>query len=291
MAGERGLDADLGRLEVADLAHHDDVGVLAQEGAQRGREVEADLVVHLHLVDAHQVELDGVLGGRDVGAHLVQLGERRVERGGLAAAGRPGHQHHPERLVDGVLEVLEGRLLEAELGHVELEVRLVEQTEHHLLAEHGGQDGDTEVHILVAAELHLDAAVLRQAALGDVELRHHLDARRERVLQPERRLHDLVEHAVDAEADAEHLLVGLDVHVARPLADGVGQERVHQADDGRLFRRSLELLQVDLVLALHQLDRLVAELREHLVVVGLAVVIALDGVLDDGGRGDRDLGT
>ena len=84
----------------------------------------------------------------------------------------------------------------------------------------------------------------------------------------QRRLHDLVEHAVDAEADAEHLLVRLDVDVARALADGVGQERVHQADDRRLLGGALELLEVDLVLVADDLDVLVAELREHLVVVG-----------------------
>jgi hypothetical protein len=52
VARERRLDGDLGGLEVADLTDHDDVGVLPQEGAQRGREVQADVVVHLHLVDA-----------------------------------------------------------------------------------------------------------------------------------------------------------------------------------------------------------------------------------------------
>ena len=66
VAGERGLDRDLGGLEVADLADHDDVRVLPQERAQRGREVQADLVVHLHLVDAVQVVLDRILGGADV---------------------------------------------------------------------------------------------------------------------------------------------------------------------------------------------------------------------------------
>ena len=35
--GERGLDRDLGGLEVADLADHDDVRVLPQEGAQAHR--------------------------------------------------------------------------------------------------------------------------------------------------------------------------------------------------------------------------------------------------------------
>ena len=34
VAGERGLDGDLGRLEVADLADHDDVGILADDVAQ-----------------------------------------------------------------------------------------------------------------------------------------------------------------------------------------------------------------------------------------------------------------
>ena len=52
VAGERGLDRDLGGLEVANLADHDDVRVLPQERAQRGREVEPDVLVHLHLVDA-----------------------------------------------------------------------------------------------------------------------------------------------------------------------------------------------------------------------------------------------
>ena len=42
VAGERRLDGDLRRLEVADFADEDDVGVLAQEAAQRGGEVEAD---------------------------------------------------------------------------------------------------------------------------------------------------------------------------------------------------------------------------------------------------------
>ena len=68
VAGERRLDGDLGGLEVADLADHDDVGILAQEGAQGVGEVEPDVLVDLHLVDADQVVLDGILGGGDVRA-------------------------------------------------------------------------------------------------------------------------------------------------------------------------------------------------------------------------------
>ena len=215
VAGERGLDGDLRGLEVANLTDHDDVGVLTQEGAQRRGEVQADVLVHLDLVDAAEVELDGILGGGEVLADLVELRERRVERGRLTRTGGPGDQHHAEGLVDRLLEVVELRLLEAELGHVELQVRLVEETQHDLLAEERRQDGDAEVHLAAPPDLQLDAAVLGQAALGDVELRHDLDARGDRVLELHRRLHDLVEHAVDAVADAERLLVGLDVDVRR----------------------------------------------------------------------------
>ena len=40
MAGERGADGDLGGLRVADFADHDDVRILAQDGAQAGGESE-----------------------------------------------------------------------------------------------------------------------------------------------------------------------------------------------------------------------------------------------------------
>jgi len=38
VAGERGLDADLRRFKVANLAHEDDVGILTKEGAKGGGE-------------------------------------------------------------------------------------------------------------------------------------------------------------------------------------------------------------------------------------------------------------
>ena len=49
MAGERCLHRDLRGLEVADLADHDDVGILAQDRAQRAREVELDPRIDLRL--------------------------------------------------------------------------------------------------------------------------------------------------------------------------------------------------------------------------------------------------
>ena len=72
MAGERRLDGDLRRLEVADFADQNDVRVLAQERPQGGGEVQADGLFHLHLIDALEVEFDRVFCRHDVGFRRVQ---------------------------------------------------------------------------------------------------------------------------------------------------------------------------------------------------------------------------
>ena len=77
VAGQRGLDRDFGGFKVSNFADQDDVGILPQEGAQGGGEVQADLLLHLHLVDALQLELDRILGRHDVGVGLYSGGQSR----------------------------------------------------------------------------------------------------------------------------------------------------------------------------------------------------------------------
>ena len=58
-------------------------------------------------------------------------------------------------------------------------LRGIENTHHDLLAEQRGAGAHAEVDGAVLRQLHLDAAVLRDAPLGDVESRHDLQARRQ----------------------------------------------------------------------------------------------------------------
>ena len=58
VARERRLQRDLRGLGVADLADHDDVGVLPQDVAQRLGEAEADLRLHGDLVERVDDDLD-----------------------------------------------------------------------------------------------------------------------------------------------------------------------------------------------------------------------------------------
>ena len=72
VTGECGFDGDLRRFKVANLTDQNDVGILAQEGAKSGGEVQPDLFFHLHLVDARQIELDRVFRRHDIGVDCIQ---------------------------------------------------------------------------------------------------------------------------------------------------------------------------------------------------------------------------
>ena len=129
----------------------------------------------------------------------------------------------------------------------------------------------------VVREANLDAAVLRQPLLGDVELRHDLDARGDRVAHLHRRRHDVVEDAVHAVPDAEFLFVRLDVNVARALLDGRHQHDVHELDDRRFAALPLQRLGADLLHVLEDFDivragerHLLDGLRRHLERAGAA---------------------
>ena len=84
---------------------------------------------------------------------------------------------------------------------VERDDRAVEHPHDDALAEHRGQHGDAQVDRM-AADGQLDAAVLRQAPLGDVEVGHDLDAGGDGEGQVARRRHHFIQHAVGLDANA-----------------------------------------------------------------------------------------
>ncbi len=130
MAGERGLHRDVRGFVIADLTHEDDVGVLAQQGAQGGGERHADFFVRLRLSDAVEVVLDGVFDGRDVELLLVERAEGGVERRRFTRAGRTGDEDDAVGFVDLVLPDGEGVVVEAELVERDVDAAGVEDTHH-----------------------------------------------------------------------------------------------------------------------------------------------------------------
>ena len=213
-------------------------------------ERQADAVAHLHLVDARQVELDRVLGGHDVHAGLVELRERRVERVGLAAAGRAGDEHHAPRLANRAHRT--SRAPSASNPSCVMSSRSalgVEQPEHDLFAEERRQHRDTEVDVAAACRGRSKRALMRPScgsrfsAMSSRAMIFTRETIASRIL--ERRRHHRLQHAVDAEPDPHLLFVRLDVDVARALLNRRQHQRVDEPDDRRFAALPLERGGVD----------------------------------------------
>ena len=101
VAGLRRRQRNPHRLRVAHFADDDDVGRLANGGTQRGREVgrvDADLDLLDQAAAVRVLVFDRVLDGDDVAlVALVDRGDQRRQRRGLARAGGPADQHEAAR--------------------------------------------------------------------------------------------------------------------------------------------------------------------------------------------------
>ena len=221
---------------VADFADHDDVGVLAQDGAQGLGKVQIDLGVDLGLAHTGQLVFDRVFHRHDVAVRRVQPLQRRIQRGGFARTGGAGHQHNAVRLGNQVFKALQGGALHANRLQRQARAAFVEQAQHGALAMGAGQGGDTHIDGALA-QAQRDAPVLGQAFFGDVEQGHDLQARDQRGVQSAVGLHHLAQAAIDAKAHAGVALKGFNVDVAGAVARGLRQQSVEHADDGRVVGR------------------------------------------------------
>ena len=215
---------------------------MTQDRAKAGGEGESDVGLHLDLSDAGKLDFHRVFDGDDVLVGGVDLGERCVERRGLAATGGAGDQQDAVRPGDQLLEHAEQFVVEADALQVLEVLGSWQQTHDHAFAV-GNGDG-REAHVVVAArDLEPDATVLGQALLGDVETPHDLDARHDAgVERAGQGLHGLVEQVVDAKAHTDLALEGLDVYVAGAFLHRVLEQRVHQLDDRGVVGRFQQVL-------------------------------------------------
>ena len=138
--------------------------------------------------------------------------ERRVERRRFARAGRPGDEHGAVGLVHRPLEALPLLVGQPELVELHHDRVLVEDAHHDRLAVYARQRHDSQVDVS-AVDLQPDAAVLRQAPLGDVQVGHDLHARdHPRGCSPWNR-RDVLQDAVDAEAHTQLVPIGSEMDV------------------------------------------------------------------------------
>src|SRR5262245_26387254 len=192
--------------------------------------------MNLDLADARLLIFDRVLDGDDLGGFVLDFIQSGVERGAFAGASRTGYENDAVRPIDELLEYFVGVIEHADVGQVEHHARLVQETHDDAFAVNHRNDRNANVDFVVF-HAHLDAAVLRQAFLGNVKPGHDLDAADDGGLKSIdfRRQGLRLQNAVDAVADAKRVLFGLDVNVAGSLIGGFDQDFVDQLHHRRFL--------------------------------------------------------
>ena len=109
-----------------------------------------------------------------------------------------------------------------------------QNTQNGLLAKDRRQDRNTDVDVGAGLEACAEVAVLRDAVLGNVKVRHDFDTRDQRLVQSTLQRHVVNNDAVDAHTDLRLALERLDVNIRRRRRDGTLHEAVQQTDDGRV---------------------------------------------------------
>ena len=175
MPRERSLDRDLRRLQIARLADHDAVRILAQERAEDARERQPDRFIHRHLNDPFQIVLDRLFRGQEFRIDRVDLAQTGIKRRCFSRAGGAGDDEDAVRTLDHIENEIVDVIGHAERAEIEVHGRAIEHAQDDALAELRRQSGDAHVDH-AAGDVLLNAAVLREPALGDVHVRHHLHA-------------------------------------------------------------------------------------------------------------------
>src|SRR5262245_15490182 len=148
---------------------------MAQDTTQRRREAQIDFRMYLDLADARLLIFDRVLDGDDFGGFILDFIQSGVKRGAFAGARRTGHQNDAVRSINELFEYFVGVFEHTDVGQVEHHTRLVQETHDDAFAVNHRDDRNANVDFVIF-HAHLDAAVLRQAFLGNVKPGHDLDA-------------------------------------------------------------------------------------------------------------------
>ena len=131
--------------------------------------------MHLYLIEAGKSVFDRVFNRDDLLFAAVQFVERRVERRCLARAGRTGHQHHATRSFQGMAKTFQYTFRHRHFVQTEQPGILVEQTHDNRLTVLGRQGRNPNING-ISPYFDIEATILRQAFLGNIESGHQLEA-------------------------------------------------------------------------------------------------------------------
>ena len=168
VTGECRIDGNLGGFAIAQLTHHDDVGVMAQHRAQDCGEGQSDGRIDRDLVDALDLVFDRILDRDQLAAGRIEFRERPGQRRGLAGAGRTGHEHEAVRRFEMMQQQFAIPVREADAFQGHGRIAVLQKADRDAFAVRGGRGRHTQVE-RPAGDGNARAPILRASALGNVE--------------------------------------------------------------------------------------------------------------------------
>src|SRR5579883_258672 len=257
---QRRLNPDLCGFQVANLTDEDDVRVLPENGPQRAGEGHVDLVIDRALHDAVNFVLDRVFGRDELGVDFVEFRQSGIESRGLAGTGWSGHQHDAIGLLDNGTEEREQVRRHANAIERQTDVGAVQNADNDAFAKEGGQDAHAHID-RVSANVQFDAAVLREPAFGDIEVRHNLDTAGDCGREVAWWRDHFVEHAIAPVTHLVFVFERFEVDVGSVVADRHQKNHVDELPHRRGVRHFHHVVEVDGVLAAHTRRTDVARLK------------------------------
>ncbi len=274
MASKRGFNGDLGSFRVADFPDHDDVWVLAQNGAQGIGKGKPDVLFRRDLIDAGNLKFHRVFDGDDVVNRIVEFVQRGIKRGGLARTGRASDENQSVRRVNGGFELPERIGIQPSLSM--LAERLVLSSTRITIFS-PWTVGKTETRRSKSLPLTLTrmrpSCGRRRSAMSRLLM----------ILKREANASCIClgggvavqQHAVHAITQAHHFFKRLKVNVTGPIFDGLNDDQVGELDDRSFLTGGSQLVEV------HILDGFFDSLDRVCVFIPLFLRI-LDDVLHRG---------
>ncbi|MNE70869.1 hypothetical protein D3C80_1666930 [compost metagenome] len=104
---------------------------------------------------------------------VIQLPQAAVQRDGFTAAGRASDQDHALRARQSISILRQRRLAHTQLFQRQLLAFGLQDPQHHFLTVQCRQGGDAH-RVTGVIQLYAELPILRQAALGDIQLPHDL---------------------------------------------------------------------------------------------------------------------
>src|SRR5437868_6718971 len=214
VAGQAGVGGNRRRLQIANLADHDDIRGLTKNGAQRDRKRHSYFIAYLHLIDPSHLILDRFFHRNDFAVGLVDVIETGVEGAGLPRTGRAGYEQNSIGRTQQPSEFFLIVAEEAEFRQTEKQTRLVKHAHDDAFAMIGRDGGNAQINRFLF-DLHLNAPVLRQTLFRYAHRTgHDFEPADDGRLQTLRRRLHFLENAVDAKTDTEFFVERLEMNVA-----------------------------------------------------------------------------